>query len=346
MEEDLIESLGDLDEGLPKPSDLLTTMSHWRRREDILPLFNEESRIELLRRSPQSLLLSFFLLDLKGISPLVCTHHIYMEEEAKPVRQPQRRLNPHMQEVVRVEVLKLLQAAPIVRAPNWQLPFEVMCDASDFSIGAVLGQREDGKPYVIYYASKTLNEAQRNYITTEKELLAVDPLASRVQSQIKDKKGVENVVADHLSRLAIAHNSHGLPINDDFPEESLMLVEVTPWYAHIANYLVTGEVPKQQGILSHCHENACGSHFASQKTAMRVLQSVFCWPSLFKDAHAMCKGCDRCQRLGKLTRRNMMPLNPILIVDLFYIWGIDFMGPFPMSFGYSYILMGVDYVSK
>ena len=63
--------------------------------------------------------------------------------------------------------------------------------------------------------------------------------------QIKDKKGVENVVADHLSRLAIAHNSHSLPINDDFPEESLMLIEAAPWYAHIANYLVTGEVPSE-----------------------------------------------------------------------------------------------------
>ena len=63
--------------------------------------------------------------------------------------------------------------APIVRAPNWQLPFEVMCDASDFAIRAVLGQRGDGKPYVIYYASKTLNEAQKNYTTTEKELLAI-----------------------------------------------------------------------------------------------------------------------------------------------------------------------------
>ncbi|KAL6325005.1 hypothetical protein AAG906_021702 [Vitis piasezkii] len=48
-----------------------------------------------------------------------------------------------------------------------------MCDASDFVIGAVLEQREDGKPYVIYYASKILNDAQRNYTTTEKELLAV-----------------------------------------------------------------------------------------------------------------------------------------------------------------------------
>ncbi|RVW24653.1 hypothetical protein CK203_096078 [Vitis vinifera] len=59
-----------------------------------------------------------------------------------------------------------------------------------------------------------------------------------------------------------------------------------------------------------------------------------------------CVGCDRCQRLGKLTRRNQMPMNPILIVDLFDVWGIDFMGPFPMSFGNSYILVGADYVSK
>ena len=61
--------------------------------------------------------------------------------------------------------------------------------------------------------------------------------------RIKDKKGVENVVADHLSRLTIAHNTHDPPINDEFPEESLLLVESTPWYAHIAKYLTTGELP-------------------------------------------------------------------------------------------------------
>ena len=46
-----------------------------------------------------------------------------------------------------------------MRAPNWQLPFEVMYDANDLAIGPVLGQREKGKPYVVYYARKTLNEA-------------------------------------------------------------------------------------------------------------------------------------------------------------------------------------------
>ena len=71
------------------------------------------------------------------------------------------------------QLKSFLTTTPIVRALNWQLPFEVMCDASDFAIGVVLGQMEDGKPYVIYYASKTSNEAQRNYTTTEKELLAV-----------------------------------------------------------------------------------------------------------------------------------------------------------------------------
>ena len=70
------------------------------------------------------------------------------------------------------ELKAYLTTAPIVRYPNWELPFEVMCDVSDLAIGAVLGQREGGKPYVVYYTSKTLNEAQRNYTTTE-ELLTV-----------------------------------------------------------------------------------------------------------------------------------------------------------------------------
>ena len=60
--------------------------------------------------------------------------------------------------------------------------------------------------------------------------------------QIRDKKGVENVVADHLSRLTIAHNTHKPLIFDEFPEESLLTVSIAPWYAHIANFLVTREL--------------------------------------------------------------------------------------------------------
>ena len=77
----------------------------------------------------------------------------------------------------RVEALEILKnaliSAPIVQPPDWNLPFEIMCDASDYVVGAVLGQRVDKKLNVIHYASKTLDNAQRNYATTEKELLAV-----------------------------------------------------------------------------------------------------------------------------------------------------------------------------
>ncbi|CAL9005428.1 unnamed protein product, partial [Prunus brigantina] len=66
-----------------------------------------------------------------------------------------------------------LTSAPIIMAPDWSLPFELMCDASDYAIGAVLGQRVNKLPHVIYYASRTLNDAQLNYSTTEKELLAI-----------------------------------------------------------------------------------------------------------------------------------------------------------------------------
>ncbi|KAJ9567606.1 hypothetical protein OSB04_003572 [Centaurea solstitialis] len=63
---------------------------------------------------------------------------------------------------------------PIIQPPDWTLPFELMCDASDYALGAVLGQRRNGKLHAIHYASKTLDPAQMNYSTTEKELLAGD----------------------------------------------------------------------------------------------------------------------------------------------------------------------------
>jgi hypothetical protein len=64
-----------------------------------------------------------------------------------------------------------LVSAPIIQPPDWSQPFEIMCDASHYAVGAVLGQRKEGQVHIVYYASKTLNEAQLNYATTEKELL-------------------------------------------------------------------------------------------------------------------------------------------------------------------------------
>ena len=103
---------------------------------------------------------------------------------------------------------------------------------------------------------------------------------------------------------------------------------------------------EQTRILTFCHSEACGGHFSARKTADKILQAGFYWPTLFKDCFEFCKTCTRCQQLGGITKRNMMPLTPILIIEIFYCWGIDFMGPFPPSCGYLYILLSVDYVSK
>ncbi|KAK8506991.1 hypothetical protein V6N12_041668 [Hibiscus sabdariffa] len=101
---------------------------------------------------------------------------------------------------------------------------------------------------------------------------------------------------------------------------------------------------EQNDILFHFHTSICGGHFGGSRTAAKVLQSGFYWPTLFKDAHNFYKACDRCQRTENISRRNEMPLQCILEVELFDVWGIDFMGPFLSSHGDLYML--VDYVSK
>nr|GEY00715.1 reverse transcriptase domain-containing protein [Tanacetum cinerariifolium] len=122
--------------------------------------------------------------NIKGIDPRFCTHKILMEEDFKPSVQSQRRVNPKIHEEIpfvfskdcidAFETLKKkLTEAPILVVPDWNLPFELMCDASDFAIGAVLGQRKMKHFQPIHYASKTMTEAQMHYTTTGKEMLAV-----------------------------------------------------------------------------------------------------------------------------------------------------------------------------
>ncbi|KAH9792490.1 hypothetical protein KPL71_004147 [Citrus sinensis] len=99
-------------------------------------------------------------------------------------------------------------------------------------------------------------------------------------------------------------------------------------------------------ILESYHAAAYRGHFGGHKTAVKVLQSGYYWPTIFKNAYEFVKCCNRCQRTGNITKRHEMPLTNILEVEVFDVWGIDFMGPFPPSFGNLYILVAVDYVSK
>jgi hypothetical protein len=90
-----------------------------------------------------------------------------------------------------------LVIAPIIQPLDWSQPFEIMCDASDYVVGAVLGQRKEGRVHVVYYASKNLNEAQLNYATTEKELLEVVFAFEKFRSCIVNSKVI--VYTDHAA---------------------------------------------------------------------------------------------------------------------------------------------------
>nr|GEU37911.1 DNA-directed DNA polymerase [Tanacetum cinerariifolium] len=268
---------------------------------------------------------------------------------------------------------KKLTKAPILVVPDWNLPFELMCDASDFMIGAVLGQRKTKHFQPIHYASKTMTEAQIHYTTTEKEMLAVvyafdkfrpylvlsksivytdhSALKYFLSKQdakprlirwvlllqefdiiIRDKKGTENLAADHLSRLENPHKDvfENKDINENFPLETLGKISSgsTPWFADFATFRPTG------------------GHHGANFTAKKVFDAGFFWPTSYRDAHNLVKSCDTCQRQGKFSQRDEMPQNVIQVFEIFDAWGIDFMGKLPSSRGNMYILVAVDYLSK
>ncbi|GJX14899.1 putative nucleotidyltransferase, ribonuclease H [Tanacetum coccineum] len=135
-----------------------------------------------------------------------------------------------------------LITAPVIITPNWDLDFELMCDANDYVVGAVLGQHIEKKFRPIYYASKTMNNAQEHYTTTKKnslkylfskqdakpKLIRWVLLLQEFTIEIKDKKGTKNLATDHLSRL----ENPGLEelnedtIQDNFPDEHLMVIKL------------------------------------------------------------------------------------------------------------------------
>nr|GEY64245.1 reverse transcriptase domain-containing protein [Tanacetum cinerariifolium] len=281
-----------------------------------------------------------------------------------------------------------------------------MCDASDFAVGVVLGQCQEKHFRPIHYASKTMTEAESNYTTKEKEMLAVVYAFEKFQSylvmnksivymdhsalkylfakkdskakllywvlllqeftfKVTDIKGAENLAADHLSRLENPHQNVLDPkeINESFHLEILNLVSThgnssIPWFAdfinyHAGNFVVKGMShpkmctwPEAIDKLKACHYGPTEGHHGPNYTAKKVFDSGFYWPTIYRDAQDLIKNCDVCQHQGKISQRDEMPQNSIQIYELFDIWGIDFMGPFPSSRENKYILVAVDYLSK
>ncbi|XP_070042597.1 uncharacterized protein [Nicotiana tomentosiformis] len=107
-------------------------------------------------------------------------------------------------------------------------------------------------------------------------------------------------------------------------------------------------VPEEEkmNILDACHSSPYGGHHDGERSASKVLSCGFYWPTLYKDASELVKRCDECQRAGGISKKDEMPLTAIIEIDIFDVWGIDFMGPFVSSCGNTYILVIVDYVFK
>ncbi|GJR99806.1 reverse transcriptase domain-containing protein [Tanacetum coccineum] len=397
------------------------------------------------------------LSDIKGINPKFCTHKILMKEDYKPAVQHQRRVNPKIHDVIKKEVEKLVDAGliyPISNSP-WKSHFMVKegivlghkiskngieVDKAKVDViaklphpttvkgvqsflghaGAVLGQRHEKHFRPIHYASKTMNEAESRYTTTEKEMLAVvyafekfwsylilnksivytDHSALKYLFEKKDSKarllrwvlllqefdfnvidtkGAENLTADHLSRLENLYENVFDPkeINEKFPLETLNMVTFrgdssTPWFADYANYYARNFIVRRMSsqqknkffkdvkhyfwddpflfkicadqviqrcvhgkealdILEACHNGPTRGHHGANLTAKKVFNVGFFWPAIYKDAHELVKNSDSCQRQGKISQRDEMPQNSIQVCEIFDVWGIDFMGPFPSS---------------
>eukprot|EP00253_Pinus_taeda_P030241 PITA_30241 len=259
------------------------------------------------------------------------------------------------------ELKDKLVSVPILRGPNWALPFHIHIDASNKAIGAALGQVEEKLPYAICF---------------------------QFDLTIVDKPGKENVVAAFLSRLDLPVGEEGT-VDDQMPDEHLFAISVlSPWFADIANYLVSAQFhphlsskeksrivrksapftwiggnlfkigPDQ--ILRRCvreeevfdilltyHDGPGGGHFAAKRAAFKILQAGYYWPTLHQDVRRYISQCDPCQRMGKLTPRDEMLLQPQVTFEPFEKWSMDFVGPInPPSKQRSYIIVCTDYLIK
>ncbi|GJT13493.1 reverse transcriptase domain-containing protein [Tanacetum coccineum] len=104
--------------------------------------------------------------------------------------------------------------------------------------------------------------------------------------------------------------------------------------------------PETRTILDQCHHGPTGGHYGPNTTAKKVLDSGFYWTTIVKEAHTQVRLCEACQKTRNISKHDEMPLNSIQVCETFDIWGIDFMGPFPKSYKFEYILFAIDYVSK
>nr|GFA40736.1 hypothetical protein [Tanacetum cinerariifolium] len=237
-----------------------------------------------------------------------------------------------------------LTKAPILIAPNWDQPFELMCDASDFAIGAVLGKRIENHFRPIHYASKTMTEAKSNYPTTEKEMIAVVYAFEKFRSYLIMNKSI--VYTDHsalkylfakkdakarLLRWILLLQEFDFTVIDTKGAENYTADHLSRLENRYENVLDPREIneffpletisklahhdqsQEAVDILTACHSGPTGGHYGANYTAKKVFDLGFYWPTIYKDAFELVRNCDSCQRQGKISHGDEMPQNAIQV---------------------------------
>nr|GEW43659.1 reverse transcriptase domain-containing protein [Tanacetum cinerariifolium] len=265
-----------------------------------------------------------------------------------------------------------LTEAPILIAPNWDQPFELVCDASDYAIGAVLRQRVEKHFRPIHYASKTMTQAETNYMTIEKEILAVVYAFEKFRSYLIMNKSI--VYTDHSAlkylfakKDAKARLLRWILLLQEF---DFKVIDTREAENYVADHLSRLENP-YENIFDPKEINETFPLESLNKTAHQ--DSSTPWFGDFANYHAgkfiikdqiirrcvagqedidILKACHSGPIGGHYganytaKKRDEMPHNSIQVCEILDVWGIDFMGPFPSSKGNKYILVAVDYLSK
>nr|GEU62990.1 reverse transcriptase domain-containing protein [Tanacetum cinerariifolium] len=234
-----------------------------------------------------------------------------------------------------------LTEASILVFPDWNLPFEHMCDASDFAIGVILGQRKTKHFQPIHYASKTINEAQIHYTTTEKEMLAVVYAFEKFRPYLVLSKSI--VYTDHsalkylfgkqdakprLIRWALLLQEFDIIIHDKKETKNLVADHLSRLKNPHKDVFENKDINENfhletlaYDILKACHEGPIGGHHGANFTAKKVFDAGFFWPTIYRDAHNLVKSCDSCQRqvdyLSKCVEAKVLPTNDARVVVKF-----------------------------